>query len=186
MQTWTTLVFLLLAACCSRAQTTVTEPAPPGLAFLFSCNVTLGLSIKTGTGLKNTTRAVFPIGGGQAIGPKISGKILVVGADWAAYGTMFDGTNVGENGKAPNTTSYFETDARFQLVTLDGANVLVHTRGQTAPDSGGNAVHVHASFSTVHHDYAWLNDVASVGILRTNNDGYQVDLWRLTTPDAKN
>ncbi|CAK7216815.1 hypothetical protein SEUCBS140593_002997 [Sporothrix eucalyptigena] len=163
-------------------------PVTPGLDFLFSCNVSMGLSLKVGTGIKDTTRAVFPIHGGQAIGPKLSAKVLEVGADWASYGTLLNGVNVADDAVAsanPNATTFFATDARFQLLTLDGANILVETKGQTAPPESDpkatGAVHVQAKFGTTSKSYSWLNDILSVGILRTNSDGYQIDLWQLMT-----
>ncbi|CAK7217705.1 hypothetical protein SBRCBS47491_003261 [Sporothrix bragantina] len=173
----------------AQAPASPPQPATPSLDFLFSVNVSMGLSLKVGTGVMKTTRAVFPISGGQAVGPKVSAKVLEVGADWALYGTLLNGTNVADDdvaSKNPNATTFFATDARFQLLTLDGAYIMVETKGQTAtpesdPKSTG-AVHVRATFSTVSKAYSWLNDILSVGILRTNNDGYEIDLWRMVTP----
>ncbi|CAK7210980.1 hypothetical protein SCUCBS95973_000975 [Sporothrix curviconia] len=113
------------------------QPSAPVLNFLFSVNVTIGLSLKVGNGIMNTTRAVFPISGGQAVEPRISAKVLEVGADWAFYGTLLNGVN---------------------LLTLDGANILVEAKGQTAtptsdPKSTG-AVHVQATFDTVSKAYS--------------------------------
>lgn len=161
------------------------NPTTPGLTFLFSCNVTMGLPLKVGTGVKNTTRAVFPISGGQAVGPRLQAKVLEVGADWASYGTLLNGVNVADDSTAskdPKATTFFGTDARFQLLTLDGANILVETKGQTAPGTTTGAVHVLAHLETTSSAYEWINDVLTVGVLRTNSDGYQIDLWQLTTP----
>ncbi|KIH92594.1 hypothetical protein SPBR_03282 [Sporothrix brasiliensis 5110] len=188
MQLLSPLVLLALAALGMPAQAqnaTVPTPAAPGLDFLFSCNVSVGLSVKVGTGVKNTTRAVFPVYGGQAIGPRVQGKVLEIGADWASYGTLLNGVNVADDdtaSKNPNATKYFATDARFQLLTLDGANIFVATQGQTAPGTTTGAVHVRATLETASAAYSWVNGILVVGVLRTNSDGYQIDLWQLTTP----
>ncbi|KAL1898229.1 hypothetical protein Sste5346_003635 [Sporothrix stenoceras] len=181
-------IFIALAALGSTAQAqalATTTPTAPGLEFLFSCNISMGLSLKVGTGVKNTTRAVFPISGGQAVGPRLQAKVLEVGADWASYGTLLNGVNVADDATAskdPKATTFFGTDARFQLLTLDGANILVETKGQTAPGTTTGAVHLRAHLETTSVAYDWINDILAIGVLRTNSDGYQIDLWQLTTP----
>lgn len=188
MKSIASYVFIALSALGSTAQAqapATSAPTTPGLTFLFSCNVTMGLSLKVGNGVKNTTRAVFPISGGQAIGPRLQAKVLEVGADWASYGTILNGVNVADDSTAskdPTATTFFGTDARFQLLTTDGANILVETKGQTAPGTTTGAVHVLAHLETTSSAYNWVNDVLIVGVLRTNSDGYQIDLWQLTTP----
>jgi hypothetical protein len=47
-------------------------PAAPGLTFLYSCNVSVGLPVTVGS-IPEGNRSVVPIIGGQAIGPKIIG-----------------------------------------------------------------------------------------------------------------
>lgn len=64
-------------------------------------------------GCASGTRRIIPIVGGSASGPRISGRILNVGADWQTVST---------NGVA-------ELDARYAIETADGAVIEVVSRG---------------------------------------------------------
>lgn len=59
------------------------------------------------------TRRIIPIVGGTVTGPRINGRILDVGADWQT---------VMANGVA-------ELDARYGILTDDGAHIEVISRG---------------------------------------------------------
>ncbi len=53
-------------------------PPTPGWKYLFNCNITLGYHIQYGTGLRNTSRNVLPIQGGQFEGSDgLSGSMLL-------------------------------------------------------------------------------------------------------------
>ncbi|KAK3348166.1 hypothetical protein B0H65DRAFT_462569 [Neurospora tetraspora] len=101
-------------------------PAPPGLSFLYSLNCTLGTQIPVGTGPRGT-RIVIPIVGGTFQGPKLKGKILNLGADWALSSTSTSGAE-----------STVNVDTRYQLVTDDGANIFIQTRGMLPSQTRGN------------------------------------------------
>lgn len=81
---------------------------PPTLAHVCDYSVELAPVRELGTGLAGQRR-IIPIVGGVVEGPKISGKILNVGADWQ---TVFD------NGVA-------ELDTRYAIETHDGAVIEV-------------------------------------------------------------
>jgi len=49
-------------------------PAPPTLAFLFSANITAGLSVDVG-GIPSGNVSVIPVIGGSLIGPDVSGMV---------------------------------------------------------------------------------------------------------------
>ena len=48
-------------------------PKVPGFNYLFTVNITMGLSIAIGSGPKDSTRGVFPVSGGKFAGPKLNG-----------------------------------------------------------------------------------------------------------------
>ncbi len=162
---------------------------PPSLLHLYQCNVTMGMSLKMGAGLRsatslirNTTRAMFPISGGQFEGSKMSGisvftfhamatttpyvlisavgKVLAVGAEWGEYDDF----------------GWYKSEGRYQLKTLDGADISVHAIGNTVPDG---KIHVYVNYETSNNNYTWMNEIAAVGILNTTKWGYTVDVYQL-------
>ncbi|CAJ2514035.1 Uu.00g021540.m01.CDS01 [Anthostomella pinea] len=142
-------------------QLVLADPAPPGLAYLYTVNVTLGDAIDVGLGPKGT-RIVIPITGGTFSGPKLSGNVLNVGADWGL---------ADRNGT-------FSPDSRYQLQTDDGANIFIQTNGPLQPD---NTTHLRVTFETGNADYYWVNNVLAVGILRSGTGYVVIDTWQLTT-----
>ncbi|KAI1334454.1 hypothetical protein F5Y15DRAFT_289832 [Xylariaceae sp. FL0016] len=152
----------LLAFILAYIQLALADPTPPGLTYLYTVNATLGTSIDVGTGPEGQ-RTVIPITGGTFSGPKLSGIVLNLGADWALtdqYGTS-------------------HPDTRYQLQTDDGANIFIRTNG---PAQADGHIHLRTTFETGHEDYYWLNNVVAVGIL-TSGTGYVViDTWQLVSP----
>ncbi|KAK3376290.1 hypothetical protein B0T24DRAFT_699699 [Lasiosphaeria ovina] len=101
-------------AAASKAQ----HSAPtPGLTYLYSLNCSLGAGIPVGTGPVGI-RTVIPITGGVFSGPRLSSKILDLGADWS----VVDGKGA------------FRADTRYQLRTDDGADIFVRTAGPAQAD----------------------------------------------------
>ncbi|KAK3951095.1 hypothetical protein QBC32DRAFT_215796 [Pseudoneurospora amorphoporcata] len=143
----------------------VAVPAPPGLSFLYSLNCTLGTIIPVGTGPREN-RIVIPIIGGIFQGPKLKGKILNLGADWALSSTS----------GAESTTN---VDTRYQLVTDDGANIFIQTNGPAKKDG---KVHLRITFETGSTKYFWLNSVVAVGILTTGDGWVGIDVWEVLSP----
>jgi hypothetical protein len=172
---------LVLAAVSASAAAAQGVFKPPGLTFLYNCNVSMSLFLKIGQGVGNTTRALFPISGGEFGNGKISGadrspgfggscradnaigKVLSLGGDWLD----FDGVN------------YFVSDSRAHFRTEDGADIYVQMKGKSVPDG---VVHVAASFQTATPSYSWLNDIQGVGMLLSTRFGYTVDMYQLQTP----
>ncbi|KAK3937450.1 hypothetical protein QBC46DRAFT_416194 [Diplogelasinospora grovesii] len=145
------------------AADTVSSPTPPRLTYLYSANITLGLPVDLGDLPGKGSRTIFPIGGGEVRGPKITGRMLAIGADW--------GLN--------DTRGVYSTDMRAQLETMDGAQIYIQSTGQGQPDG---TVHIKASFQTGGANYTWLNDVVAVGVMRSVNDVVAVDMWQMTSP----
>ena len=81
---------------------------PPTLEHVCDYSVELAPIKELGKGLAGQRR-IIPIIGGTVEGPKLTGKILNVGADWQ---TVFD------NGVA-------ELDTRYAIETTDGATIEV-------------------------------------------------------------
>ncbi|KAK3322634.1 hypothetical protein B0H66DRAFT_473336 [Apodospora peruviana] len=136
-------------------------PKSPGLTYLYSLNCTLGTSIPVGAG-PHGDRVVIPITGGTFSGPKLSGKILNLGADWGL---------IDNNGT-------FSADTRYQLQTDDGAHIFIRTSGPAQPDGH---LHLRIVFETGSAKYYWLNNIVAVGILTTGDGFVAIDAWQLTT-----
>ncbi|KAH7625832.1 hypothetical protein SMAC4_12887 [Sordaria macrospora] len=149
----------------ARPTSPAPTPAPPGLNFLYSLNCTLGTAIPVGTGPRGS-RIVIPITGGTFQGPKLKGKILNLGADWALSSTS----------GAESTTN---VDTRYQLVTDDGANIFIQTNGPAKKDG---KIHLRMTFETGSAKYFWLNSVVAVGILTTGNGFVAIDAWEVVSP----
>ncbi|KAM7192063.1 Uncharacterized protein family UPF0311 [Naviculisporaceae sp. PSN 640] len=136
--------------------------ATPSLSFLYTLNCTLGESLAVGN-VPNGNRVVIPITGGVFAGPKISGKVLNLGADWGL---------IDNNGT-------FSADTRYHLVTDDGTNIFIRTSGP-AQKNGNIHLRLQYETSTV-GKYSWLNDVIAVGILKAGNGYVVIDAYELTS-----
>ena len=113
-----TIIFTLTAS--ATAQTILapsTPPTPPGLEFLYTAFVDCTASIYETQGPRGIRKAI-PIVGGNFTGPKLSGKILDLGADW---------------GVTDPQTGIFSADTRYNLQTHDGANLWLRTSGPGVP-----------------------------------------------------
>ncbi|KAL2268046.1 hypothetical protein VTJ83DRAFT_2892 [Remersonia thermophila] len=151
------LLHLVLLAVTALAQNT---PTPPGLTFLYSLNCTLGAAYSVGSG-PHGNRVVIPITGGTFKGPRLSGKILNLGADWGLI----------------DKDGLFSADTRYHLQTDDGAHIFIRTSGPTQPDG---RIHLRILFETGSQKYYWLNNIVAVGVLKTGFGGVSIDAWQLS------
>ncbi|KAK4446115.1 hypothetical protein QBC34DRAFT_271774, partial [Podospora aff. communis PSN243] len=142
------------------AQTAV--PKVPGLTFLYSLNCTLGESLAVGN-VPDGNRVVIPITGGTFSGPRISGKVLNLGADWGL---------IDRNGT-------FSADTRYHLITDDGAHIFIRTSGPAQPDG---RLHLRIIFETGSDKYYWLNHIVAVGVLKVGDGTVWIDAWQLDSP----
>ncbi|KAH7080978.1 hypothetical protein FB567DRAFT_501150 [Paraphoma chrysanthemicola] len=122
-------------------------PVAPNPILLYSMEAELGEHLELGAVPTGQSRTVIPIVGGFFKGPRMSGKVLNLGADWLltdAHGTA-------------------RPDTRYNIQTDDGTYIYVQTEG---PAISEGQVMLRAKFETgVNGTYAWLNDVVAVGIL---------------------
>lgn len=120
-------------------------------------------------------RRIIPIIGGTVTGPKLSGRILNVGADWQ---TVF------ANGLA-------ELDTRYAMQTHDGATIEIINYGYRhgpqhvleaiargdAVDPDSYYMRTHARLETGDDRYRWVNRTLFVGTGARNNNSVQVVLF---------
>jgi hypothetical protein len=105
-------------------------------------------------------RIVAPVVDGTIEGPRIKGKFLPVGGDWAVI-------------RADNT---LEVDVRAVIQTDDGAFIYTHYHGvsdmtqeevdaflQRGEVAEGASLYVTPRFETSHENYLWLARVQAVG-----------------------
>lgn len=124
----------------ATASTNQTVPAAPSFEHLFTLLVDCTPRIFT-TQTPKGLRTAIPIVGGNFTGPRLSGEILNLGADW---------------GLTDPQTGIFSPDTRYQLQTNDGANIYIQTSGSLQPDA---TVHLRLIFETGDKKYYWLNNV---------------------------
>ncbi|KAK1753263.1 hypothetical protein QBC47DRAFT_305028 [Echria macrotheca] len=136
-------------------------PPPPGVAFLYNANITVGLSVDVGQ-IPAGNVSVIPVIGGALIGPKISGKILAIGADWGLS----------------TPQGYYYSDMRAQIRTMDGANIYVQMAGLMQGNDG--LIYMRTTFQTGSKDYWWLNYAFAFGTMKASGTGFVVDMWHLT------
>ncbi|OJJ01839.1 hypothetical protein ASPVEDRAFT_83362 [Aspergillus versicolor CBS 583.65] len=139
------------------------SPNPPTLEFLYSLNATVGEPIEVGNG-PSGERVAIPVTGGTFKGPRLSGKVLNVGAEWGVTD--------------PNGT--FRADARYQLKTDDGANIYVQLNG---PSKGEGHAQSRITLETGSEEYYWLNDIVAVGVTTLGKGWVAVDAWELVSPE---
>ncbi|KAK4222452.1 hypothetical protein QBC38DRAFT_519196 [Podospora fimiseda] len=150
------LALLLNFTTPTLAQTQV----PPGVTFLYNANITVGLSVDVGS-IPAGNVTVIPVIGGALIGPKVSGKILAIGADW---------------GLSTPQGSYY-TDMRAQIRTMDNANIYVQMSGLMQRNDG--LIYVRATFQTGAQNYWWMNYAFAFGTMRASGTGFMVEMWHL-------
>ncbi|PSN65699.1 hypothetical protein BS50DRAFT_677084 [Corynespora cassiicola Philippines] len=144
----------------------ITQPTAPGLEYLYTAFVDCEPRIFT-TQTSKGLRTAIPIVGGNFTGPRLTGRILDLGADW---------------GLTDPQTGLFSADTRYNLQTEDGANIYIQTSGSRQPDG---KLHLRLIFETGDKEYYWLNFVTAVGLLQRVaeyvNGSYtlRIDAWNL-------
>ncbi|KAH8698113.1 hypothetical protein GQ44DRAFT_633320, partial [Phaeosphaeriaceae sp. PMI808] len=100
--------------------------------------------------------------GGTFKGPRVSGKIMNVGADWLLVDTR---------GNA-------RPDTRYNLQTDDGAYIYVQTEGPTLKDG---RILLRGKFEAdTNGTYSWMNDVIAVGVLTVNGTNQVlINMWQV-------
>ena len=148
----------------------------PDLDHVCTLSVTLDPIREMGSG-RAGARRIIPIVGGTVTGPRLSGRILNVGADWQ---TIF------ADGLA-------ELDTRYAMETEDGATIEIVNygfrhgpkevleavaRGETV-DPASYYMRTHARLETGDARYDWVNRTLFVGVGARNQASVQVDLYAI-------
>ena len=159
MRLATLLVSLLVTV---GGKTSVAQGVPPAptVQFLYNANITVGLPVDVGA-IPAGNVTVIPVIGGALLGPKISGKMLAIGADWSMQ-----------------TQGFYYSDMRAQIRTGDNANIYVQMSGLQQGSDG--TIHVRTTFQTGSKDYWWLNYAFAFGTMQPSGTGFVVNMWHLT------
>ncbi|KAJ0420060.1 hypothetical protein BJY00DRAFT_313281 [Aspergillus carlsbadensis] len=136
------------------------HPPAPELSYLYTAFVHCKGTLMNEDSPKGT-RLAIPIVGGNFTGPRLSGKILDLGADW---------------GIVDPKTRIFSADTRYNLRTDDGADIFIQTSGPASPSG---QLHLRLLFETGHEDYYWLNNIVAIGTLTTVEAGVDSSLLRI-------
>lgn len=149
----------------------------PRLEFAFRLEVRLGPIREMGPG-RAGHRRIIPIIGGTVSGPKATGRVLNLGADWQ---TVF----------ADQTA---ELDTRYAFETDDGALIEVRNygfrhgppaviaaiaRGEDVPDDS-YYMRTHARLETGDPRYDWVNSTLFVGTGKRKAASVEVNLYAVT------
>jgi len=158
------------------ASPSMTDPAPPALAFLYTVRITLDPPLHLGA-TPQGERRIIGITGGRFEGPRMRGRLLPGGADWQV--------------RRPD--GVFALEARMTFETADGALIYVTNTGlRHGPPEvmarllAGEAVdpalyffRMTPRFETAHPDYAWLNRVIAIGSGRREKDAVAYDAFEV-------
>ncbi|PVH78489.1 hypothetical protein DL98DRAFT_462291 [Cadophora sp. DSE1049] len=136
------------------------QPKTPGLAYLYTANITLGSTIDYGDGPKGHRSLSLDIGGTFS-GPRLKGTVIR-GEDW------------GITDKSGN----FYPDVRSAFRTDDGVEIYLQTSGAQR----GDVLHLAIQYETGNANYTWLNNIVGVGILRPGNGYAIIETWELESP----
>ncbi|XPS77621.1 hypothetical protein M3J09_009649 [Ascochyta lentis] len=165
MQLLLTLASALLL-CTKKVRSSAIVPTAPGLEYLYTAFVDCEPRIFT-TQTSKGLRTAIPIVGGNFSGPRLTGEILDLGADW---------------GLTDPQTGLFTADTRYNLQTDDGANIYIQTSGTRQLDG---KLHLRLVLETGDKKYYWLNYVTAVGLLQRvaeyDNGTYtlRIDAWNV-------
>ncbi|KAK1966900.1 hypothetical protein LY78DRAFT_656831 [Colletotrichum sublineola] len=136
------------------------SPEEPKLRFLYQLNLTLGDTLSFGLGPKGT-RLSIPITGGEFLGPKLSGKVLSVGADLG----LVDGKRT------------FFANAYYEFQTNDGASILVHAEGP-GTQNGPHPI-TRITLETGSEKCYWLNNIVVVGESTPGDGSVSINAWQV-------
>lgn len=97
-------------------------------------------------------------------GSHFLGEVLNLGADW----------------RLTDANGAIRPDARYNIRTDDGTNIFVQTIG-LPPGKDGRTM-LRGQFETATNGpYAWMNDIAAVGVLTRNGTrSVSIDMWQVS------
>ncbi|PLB46469.1 hypothetical protein P170DRAFT_477349 [Aspergillus steynii IBT 23096] len=161
------LCFLQFTVLAPPVEASSIQPSAPGLSFLYTAYVECKGNLMEAAGPHGIRRAI-PIVGGNFTGPRISGEILDLGADW---------------GLVDPKTNIFSADTRYNLRTNDGADIFIQTAG---PKSPSGQLHLRLIFETGSEKYYWLNNIVAIGVLTPvqrsgDSSVLRIDAWNFAS-----
>lgn len=131
--------------------------------FLFTLRATTDTPHAVGRGPKGN-RLIVAVTGGDFSGPRMRGRVAPPGGDWV---TLQSG-------------GFARLDVRLQLVTDDGAEILMTYGGVGQPGAdGGLDIRTAPTFETGDERYAWLNTLQAVGVGKTVPGGVEYEIYRI-------
>jgi Protein of unknown function (DUF3237) len=137
---------------------------PPTLRRAIVIRADLGPAVEFAT-TQGTTRAIFPITGGEALGIGWQARILPGGADFAL--TLPDGS--------------YAIEARYCLEMTDGTPVMVTNSGKMVPQQDGSFLgRTRASLEVPPGPHAALGNAVYFGTaiaLAGDHDHVYIELW---------
>ena len=146
------------------------EMAKPELTHRLSIRADIAPSLEFATH-HGTTRAMFPITGGQVLGDGFTGIILPGGADFAR--ALPDGS--------------YEIEARYCIRFDDGTPVMIVNAGRMYPRPDGSFVgRTRASFETPTGRFDWLSDGVFFGTALSESEEDKhifIELWQASLPE---
>jgi hypothetical protein len=130
--------------------------------YLFTINATLADPVVIPNGPLGT-RVIVPCTGGTFSGPRVSGTIASVGADWLT---------MRSNGTA-------QLDVRIILTTDDGASIYMTYTGVMAPGADGPQIVTAPLFQAGDERYVWLNDLQAVAIGKPGQNRVDYEVYKV-------
>lgn len=130
--------------------------------FLFHLHATLDAPVVIPNG-PHGTRVIVGINGGTVKGPKVSGTVAHLGADWLTI--RADGTA--------------QLDVRALVTTDDGASIHMHYLGVMAPGEAGPRIITAPLFEAGDERYSWLNGVQAVAVGAPGANEVHYDVYRV-------
>ncbi|OJJ88252.1 DUF3237 domain-containing protein [Aspergillus glaucus CBS 516.65] len=150
--------------------TTASQPQTPNLSYLYTAYVQCAGNKLEDPGPSGPAgmRKTIPIVGGNFTGPRLSGQILNVGADW---------------GTTDPATDIFSADTRYNLRTNDGEDIFIRTSG---PKSPSGQLHLRVLLETGSKKYYWVNNIVAIGVLTNvgktaNSSLLKIDAWNFAS-----
>jgi hypothetical protein len=138
---------------------------------LYEADIELASPIDIGAGPEGH-RLVFHVTGGTLSGPRLQGRFLPSGGDWARV--RADGS------VALDVRAVVETDDGARIYLTYGGRILaapellgglMDLANLKLPDPSTYYFRILPLFETGSPDYAWLNQVCAVGVGRITNRG---------------
>lgn len=109
------------------------------------------------------TRVIVPITGGTVTGPRVTGTVDPLGADWLTM--RADGTA--------------QLDVRALIRTTDGAVIHTTYKGIMEQTADGRRIVTAPLFETGDANYSWLNSIQAIAVGTPGDGVVDYDVFRI-------